>query len=228
MKRNRKRKKSKLIPVMLCLLCVSVVLCAGAMIGVIYFTGNEKTLVAPQVPTPAPVKTATPTVLIQTEEPEKTEAPQKDHKEEYQAPEFTKASASSVREAHSGENVYITYVAKNVLDGNKKTTWTPSPDDKYPWIKLTAQTTQTITGLEIENGYSKSEKLYEENRRAKEITVLCGGKEYEFTLDDAGCGVAQKVKFQKPVESKEIKITVTDFYEGTEYEELCISGIKAY
>ena len=229
MKRDRKRKKSKLVPIMISLLFVSMVACAGTMIGVICLTGNEKTLVAPQVPTAKPSKTEAVSTPSIKERPKNSETPTpKPEDKNKPVPEFTKASASSVREAHDGENIYITYVAKNVLDGDKKTTWTPASDDDSPWIKLSAGTTQTVTGLEIENGYSKSKKLYEENMRAKDIVVSCKGEEYEFTLDDAGYGVSQKIELPEPVDTKEIKVTVIDFYEGTKYDELCISGIKAY
>jgi len=238
MKRNRRRKtQNKTVLIMICLLLVCIISCATAIIGVISFTGNEKKLHAPQTPTPYIAKTPAPTEEPEmtqspenSEKPEESETPKESKKPEKKSksPVFTKAFSSSVREPHNGDKVYITYVAKNVLDGNVKTTWTPDSEDKEPWIKLTGQTTQTVSGLEIENGYSKTEKLYNENMRAKDITVSCGGEEFEFTLDDAGCGVIQNIDFPYQMEVKEIKITINSFYSGTKYNELCISGIKAY
>ena len=219
-----KEKRNKSILITLCILIIVSLICVAVGIGVIIITGTEKTLHAPQAPTPYVssthvAKTKSPT---SSPEPTQTEAPKKD------APVFGKASSCEIRDGYETETSYITYSPKNVIDNNPSTAWTPAENIEEPWIKLTATSTQTIDGIEFENGYSKSEKLYQQNRRAKSIQIDCGGETYRHTLKDSGCGVVQKFQFPEPIEAREIKITILSYYEGTTYNDICITEITPY
>lgn len=187
-----------------------VVICIVAILGVIMFTGNEKTLQAPQTPAPFSSNTQTPVTYITDK------------------PKFNTATSCETREDHTSEDTTISYGAENVLDGKSSTTWTPKEDYNEPWICISSSAPTSVRGVEIENGYSKSKKLYEQNRRAKDIIIECGDKSFKCTLNDAGCGAVQKVNFAEAIETDEIKITIKSYYEGTTYNDLCITEIKPF
>lgn len=172
--------------------------------GVVYIaiTGNEKTLHAPVAPTPY------------VSQP---------HTQSNDFPEFSKVSASSTRTISN-----TSYPAENAVDKNRTTAWTPAEDDDIPWIKLSSHKEQTVNGINIENGYSKSEKLYYENRRAREITVACDSESFKFTLKDQGPGAIQSLGFNKEIQTKTIKIAIKSFYEGTTYKDICITEVSPY
>lgn len=221
---RHENKGDKSLLIMFLIFALVVIICCGAVIGVITLTGNNKTLHAPQTPTPYVLKTAEPKqtdTAVETESPSPAPHTEKDEEN----PVFTKLTASSTREAYKGENVYITYTVKNLTDNNPETAWTPEESDKNPWVLFKSASKQKISGFEIENGYSKSENLYYQNMRAKNIIVTCAGEDYEFELKESGCGVKQTITLPEPVLSESLKITIADTYAGSKYNELCISEI---
>ena len=222
---SRKRKdKDNSLKVLFIILVAVIAICAAIAFSVMALTGNEKKLSAPATPTPT--TTATPqtkaTEEAQTEKPSPSASPSQAAKEN--APSFTKITASSSRADYNS----ITYGAENVSDKNSSTAWTPEENSENPWICFSSKTEQTLSGFYIQNGYFKSEKLYNENMRAKDIEVDCNGEAFEFTLNDAGFGKLQNVKFPQPVKCSSLKITVLSYYEGSKYNELCISEIEPY
>lgn len=228
-------KGDKSLLIMILIFALVVIFCCGAVIGVITLTGNNKTLHAPQTPTPYVLRTAEPAATdAATEQPTENNlqtdppSPSPNSDEDEEIPVFTKITASSVREAYRGNNVYITYTAKNLTDNNSETAWTPEESDTNPWVLFKSSSKQKISGFEIENGYSKNENLYYQNMRAKNIIIACGGEDYKFVLKDSGCGIKQTVTLPEPVLSESVKITVADTYAGNKYNELCISEITPF
>lgn len=215
-----KKKKDNSLVILFAILVAVVVICASAAIFVMRFTGNEKTLSIPSTQAPV-IHTMQPSPSPEATK-SATNAPTEQAKSNSA---FKSISASSTREAYNS----ITYDAKNVIDGKGETAWTPDPEKSgNPWICLKADKKQKINGFYIQNGYFKSEKLYSENMRAKDIKVTCGDEDFEFTLNDAGFGKLQNVKFPRSVNDDTIKITVLSCYEGTKYNELSISEIEPY
>lgn len=221
---RRRKDKDNSLKVLFIILIAVIIICAAIAFSVMALTGNEKKLSAPATPTPT--TTATPqtkaTEEAQTEKPSPSASPSQAAKEN--APSFTKITASSSRADYNS----ITYGAENVSDKNSSTAWTPEENSKNPWICFSSKTEQTVSGFYIQNGYFKSEKLYSENMRAKDIEVDCDGESFEFTLNDAGFGKLQNVKLPQPVKCSSLKITVLSYYEGSKYNELCISEIEPY
>ncbi len=181
---------------------IVTVICLVTGIVYIAITGNEKTLHAPSAPTPYISESQSSDQFV---------------------PEFTRVSASSTRKIST-----TAYPAENAVDENRSTAWTPAEDDNEPWIKLSSHKEQTIRGIKIENGYSKSEKLYYENRRAGEVIVTCDNDTFKFTLKDQGPGILQSLGFNKEIKTKTIKISIKSYYEGTTYKDICITEIAPY
>ncbi len=175
------------------------ILCFVTAIVYVALTGNEKTLHAP---TPYASQSKTQNHIL---------------------PEFPQISASSTRKISN-----TTYPPENAFDKNRSTAWTPEENDMSPWIRLYSQKEQVVRGIRIEDGYSKSEKLYYENRRAKEIFITCDNDSFKFTLKDQGPGIAQDLGFNKQVKTKNIMITIKNYYEGTVYNDVCITEIEPY
>lgn len=221
---RRRKDKDNSLKVLFIILIAVIIICAAIAFSVMALTGNEKKLSAPATPTPT--TTATPqtkaTEEAQTEKPSPSASPSQAAKEN--APSFTKITASSSRADYNS----ITYGAENVSDKNSSTAWTPEENSKNPWICFSSKTEQTVSGFYIQNGYFKSEKLYGENMRAKDIEVDCDGESFEFTLNDVGFGKLQNVKLPQPIKCSSLKITVLSYYEGSKYNELCISEIEPY
>lgn len=213
---DKRNNKDNSLLIMIIILILVIVVCAEIVFAVMHFTGNKKNLA---IPTPMttyaqmPTQTIAPT-QIPTQSP--TPAPM--------SSPFTRAVASDVRESYKS----ISYGAENVLDGKSDTAWTPNANAYEPWICLLSNSDQTVNGFYIQNGYFKSEELYYENMRVKDIEVSCSGEYFYFTLNDLGFGKLQNVKFPYPIKTNSIKITVLSTYSGSKYDELCISEINPY
>lgn len=189
-------------------------ICFGIIFYVVFISDSPQTLKAP---------TSSPE---QTYETHQTTT---DNKEKNNSkPVFSKASASSTREPYKTNSGTISYSPSNAFDKNKSTVWTPSEDDSKPWIEISSAKPQTVKGIEIENGHSKSKDLYYKNNRAKEVIVECDTIRYSYTLQDKGNGKTQRLVFPEPMETTKIRITINSYYRGTDYNDLCITQITPY
>ena len=224
---RKKEKKSRLVLYTFIVFLIVAAICAGVIFAVIFMPSSEQSLKAPTAPTPKPTEQVTANATKSpTPTPEATPAPTEES--DTSTPVFSKVSASSTRDPYRTETGTVTYPPSNAFDNNKSTVWTPDPDEENPWIELSATTGQTVKGIEIINGYSKSKKLYEANSRAKDVIVECNGVRYSYTLQDKGAGKAQRLAFPEAVKSAKVRITISSVYEGSEYDDLCISEITPY
>ena len=85
-----------------------------------------------------------------------------------------------------------------------------------------------IKALIFVNGYVSPEKpyLYERNARARKIQISYGKTMVEVELKDIGnYQVIELPESINPKNNKGISITITDWYEGTKYDDIVISGI---
>lgn len=126
----------------------------------------------------------------------------------------------------------ITYFPKNVMDGKPETSWTEGATGHGvgEWIKLESGQDQVVTGINIMAGYAKNDQIYQQNNRIKTLKVECSdGTSKVFTLEDLADYTAyQDLKFDSPVQTKSIKLTIIDVYPGSKYEDTCISEISLY
>lgn len=144
-------------------------------------------------------------------------------------PVFSRAEASSEAfyEDDSNHNDYDAY---NVLDGNSKTAWNEGGvgSGAGEWIKLSADTPQHVKGVRIKAGYAKSTKIYSQNSRPKKITLyLSDGNRKSVTLEDL-YDEYQTIEFKEEHDLYDIMIYIDSVYEGTKYEDCCITDVEFF
>lgn len=132
-----------------------------------------------------------------------------------------------------------TYVPQNAFDGNKATCWAMDvkkiEDERDRLINVKVYGT-ALRGLNIYNGYQKSESLYKKNNRPRNILIaiadpdnykLIKKKFFEGQLKDTFG--AQYIALDPPVSinGETISIFIEDWYEGDAYKDhICISEIE--
>lgn len=139
--------------------------------------------------------------------------------------EWNKITSSS--KLSQGE---IAYKASNVDDWDNSTAWVEgnNEDGIGEWIKLEKSNPITISGIEIMNGYHKSEKLYTSNNRVKKVLIeFSDGTSISKELVDR-FEYNNQIPFDKKITTKYIKITIIEVYKGSKYRDTCISEIHAY
>lgn len=147
---------------------------------------------------------------------------------EDKSPEFPRVTASSYLRDSSNGN---TYVPENVLDGDFGTAWCEGVDGVGigEWIALDADTPQTVSGLNIANGYWADESLYLNNGVVTGITVESddGTKmdlEIPFHIDMG----FDTVDFPHPVTTQHMIIRISSAEAGLKYSDTCITEIKPF
>jgi hypothetical protein len=147
------------------------------------------------------------------------------------------STSTLVDRANSGR-----YSVRNLFDNDKSTAWVTRYNKESPYaerglLRIKFKTPVYAKSILIRNGYQKSEKLYFENQRAKVLNIekVVDGNQrlpYEYTvgLDDKlgeqnislQDGWVQAINLLK---TKEVIINVLEIYEGSKYDDLCISDL---
>ncbi len=141
-------------------------------------------------------------------------------------PVFTMAAASSVLPPEYDS----TYVPEHVFDGDIKTAWVEgvSHAGEGEWIQLSAAGIQTVQGIEIVNGYCKSEEIYIKNNRVRDIRITFDdGTSETFSLKD-DFGRYQNFDFSEPKNTTAVKMEILSVYKGVKYQDTCISEVILY
>ena len=127
------------------------------------------------------------------------------------------------------ENYHPLYVA----DDDPKTAWVEGAEGvgKGEWIRVavTALDGTTQVRLRLRNGYQKSKALFKANARLKEIEIRLGpgGARKAVTLEDAD-GWQEVVVPQPSGKLDGVELKVVSVYEGTKYEDLCLSDLQIF
>jgi len=93
------------------------------------------------------------------------------------------------------------------------------------WLEIRPKVPKPLVALRILPGYARPEKLFKANARPKKIKVELNG-EYSFTASVKDKRAWQWIPvrgYGKPV--KLVKITFEDVWEGSRYEDLCVTGL---
>lgn len=136
------------------------------------------------------------------------------------------AASSAIQSA--GES----HPAEHAFDGNPKTAWNesvPGPG-RGEWIEATYATPVAIRKIHMTTGYAeRSQKfgdLFALNAHLKKVTVLVDGRAVRTANIDES---QRDVTFDGLSESgKTVRFVADDVYEGTRWEDLCISEIEIY
>lgn len=129
----------------------------------------------------------------------------------------------------------ITHSPENVLDGDIATCWCEAADGygKDEYIMISFSERVALTELDFVNGYLKSENTYNKNARLAKIKIVYDGGSQVAVLKDlsyyeaSGSDYTDCILFDEPVETDYVRIYIKSVYEGTEYEDTCVSEIRA-
>jgi len=132
---------------------------------------------------------------------------------------FQTAEASSVCAPQAGN----TYGPDQALDQNEQTAWIEGVNGfgVGEWIKISAPEEKLVYGLCLKNGYKKTEKTLRVNAQVRSILVeFSDGSQNTYSLNDndpSYTGYSDMIKFDHPVMTSSIKITIQDVYESSDY-----------
>ncbi|WP_404591623.1 discoidin domain-containing protein [Paenibacillus sp. RC73] len=118
-----------------------------------------------------------------------------------------------------------TYDAKNLVDGDTSTAWCEGVkgDGEGETILLNLGSSQKVKGIELINGYAKSEKSYRENNRVQKLKLeFSDGSSLE--MNDFNT----RKKFKEPINTSFIKLTILSVERGTKYQDTCISDVRLF
>lgn len=131
----------------------------------------------------------------------------------------------------------IDYSAGLVDDSVNGTAWVEGAhgDGISEWIAFEHDKEIFITGMDIANGYFKSEEVLKNNNRVKKIKVeFDNGQAKTFDLEDLDYASYtwpmayqfQTLDFEEVIRTKSIKVTILEVYKGEKFSDTCISEIK--
>jgi len=127
----------------------------------------------------------------------------------------------------------LRYDAGNVNDEDWQNAWAegaPGPG-RGEWLEIRPEVPKPLAAIKLLPGYAKNKKLFYANARPKTVKVELNG-EHSFTAELPDLVEWKTWKWQripirgydKPV--KTIKLTFEDVWNGTLYQDLCVSGVK--
>ena len=141
-------------------------------------------------------------------------------------PEFQNIYASSTLESQYGND----YEPLNVVDDDVATAWVEGAagSGEGQWIEFDALEQQNISGMRIVNGYCKDKDTYVKNSRVKELKVIFGDGSVENIVLDDEYGLYQDFEFGRTVKTASVELRIVSVYNGTEYDDTCISEVEFY
>lgn len=135
----------------------------------------------------------------------------------------------------------VTFCASSVLPSSKVATYRPGNLEggaenlarawcegaygpgKGEWFEFQTRPGTTIRKMVIFNGYQKSKKAFRENGRARDLTIETDSGLQLFVRLGDYMG-AQPINLYDWHQVKKIRLTITDVYPGSKYQDLCMSG----
>ena len=120
------------------------------------------------------------------------------------------------------------YPVGNVRDNNPTTAWVEGKSDNGvgEWIEFYFDLGKSISSIKIINGYGKNGAIYQANNRVKRIKIsFCDNTSFITELEDGNLE-PQKVMLPETKNVKNVKITILEVYNGTKYNDTCISEVS--
>lgn len=123
---------------------------------------------------------------------------------------------------------HYTFTPSNLIDDNLWTSWQPNRKPAGgvgEWFKITLNTSQTITGFEVFNGFRLIDDLgdlYKMNNRIENATVeFSDGSKMPIHFDDVP--EVSVIKLPTPKKAEWFKVTVDSVYKGSKWNDLAVS-----
>lgn len=136
--------------------------------------------------------------------------------------------AAATSELKQTDQPGIDNSANSAVDGDVVTSWQEDVkgygEGEYLDFRLSKE--YAIRAITFNMGNWRSEELYNDNSRPKDITIWLDRQSFAVTIPD---GMTQYcVEFSGPVKASEVMIVVDSVYAGRQYDDTCISEITIY
>ena len=120
------------------------------------------------------------------------------------------------------------YGAAFLNDGDTSTPWEEGVEGDGIGEQITyePESGTNLQVIRIYPGNGRSDKAFQENNRPKTITLEIDGKKQTLNFDDAGHFYTFSSK--KPVTAKQVKLIIDSVYQGSKWQDTCISEVEFY
>ena len=120
------------------------------------------------------------------------------------------------------------YGAAFLNDGDTSTPWEEGVEGDGIGEQITyePESGTKLQVIRIYPGNGRSDKAFQENNRPKAITLEIDGKKQTLNFDDAGHFYTFSSK--KPVTAKQVKLIIDSVYQGSKWQDTCISEVEFY
>lgn len=172
------------------------------------------------------------------EETPKEEPPKEEAKKEYfklvnpdeiDFSQYTKIQPASTEENSVKQSESYDYSSKSVVDGDVTTSWQENEEGagEGKGFKLNLDGVHKIRYVVLHLGNWRSDQLWDYNARPKTLTIQVGDqqkKDVEFPNEKKKFCLS----FEEPVESAYVSAYIKEAYEGSRWNDNCISEIEIY
>lgn len=172
------------------------------------------------------------------EETPKEEPPKEEAKKEYfklvnpdeiDFSQYTKIQPASTEENSVKESESYDYSSKSVIDGDVTTSWQENEEGagEGKGFKLNLDGVHKIRYVVLHLGNWRSDQLWDYNARPKTLTIQVGDqqkKDVEFPNEKKKFCLS----FEEPVEAAYVSAYIKEAYEGSRWNDNCISEIELY
>ena len=185
-----------------------------------------------------PSEEETPVETEPQEEPIKEETPKEEPKQEYfklvnadeiDFSKYQKLSVASTEENSVKESESYDYSAKSAVDGDVSTSWQENEEGagEGKGFQVTLDGAHKIRYVVLHLGNWRSDQLWDYNARPKTLTIQVGDqqvKDVEFSNEKKKFCLS----FDEPVEASYISLYIKEAYEGSRWQDNCISEVELY
>ncbi len=130
--------------------------------------------------------------------------------------------ASSVLKPQYGNS----YGVANLFDASTGTAWVEGEPGNGigEWITIEFETLRRVKSIHVQNGYQKSNDIFQKNNRVRQLRVVfSGGESQIFILEDRPS--VQLLTLQRPVEAYWLKLIIDDVWAGNKYTDTAITKL---
>lgn len=185
-----------------------------------------------------PSEEETPVATEPQEEPIKEETPKEEPKQEYfklvnadeiDFSKYQKLSVASTEENSVKESESYDYSAKSAVDGDVSSSWQENEEGagEGKGFQVTLDGAHKIRYVVLHLGNWRSDQLWDYNARPKTLTIQVGDqqvKDVEFSNEKKKFCLS----FDEPVEASYISLYIKEAYEGSRWQDNCISEVELY
>lgn len=175
---------------------------------------------------------------VETETSAQTEEPKEEPKQEYfklvnadeiDFSKYQKLSVASTEENSVKESESYDYSAKSAVDGDVSTSWQENEEGvgEGKGFQVTLDGAHKIRYVVLHLGNWRSDQLWDYNARPKTLTIQVGDqqvKDVEFSNEKKKFCLS----FDEPVEASYISLYIKEAYEGSRWQDNCISEVELY